>query len=107
MSIAAQIEASRHRAIADAWASVLNTESGRLVVWSILEDCHLFAQTHLGNELDGLRAGMREVGLRILNNRVFPHDVRTFADMQVEHANLMDRLQKEAAMEAQEEQNDG
>ena len=37
MSIAAQIEASRHRAIADAWASVLNTESGRLVVWSILE----------------------------------------------------------------------
>lgn len=99
--IAARMKAKDVR---EAWGSVLSTRAGRLVVWSILEDCHLFQQTYYGHPLDGLRAGMREVGLRILNDRVFPHDTRTFADMQVEHAELMERIEAEAI---RERENDG
>lgn len=97
----------REKDVREAWASVLATPAGRLVVWSILEDCLLFQQTHHGHPLDGLRAGQREVGLRILNNRVFPHDTRTFATMQIEHAELMQRIEREAQLEAEKEQDDG
>lgn len=97
----------REKDVREAWHSVLSTREGRLVVWSILEECHLFQQTHHGHPLDGLRAGMREVGLRILNERVFPHDTRTFATMQIEHAELMQRIEREAALEAEKEQDDG
>lgn len=92
--------------VRQAWDAVLRTREGRLVMWSILERCHLFAQTHLGTDLDGLRAGQREVGLMILNERIFPHDVRTFAAMQIEHAELMDRIQLAAEQQAEKEQAD-
>lgn len=92
--------------VREAWGTVLSTREGRLVIWSILEECHLFAQTHHGHPLDGLRAGMRDVGLRILNDRVFPHDVRTFATMQIEHAELMQRIEREAELEAERTQDD-
>lgn len=92
--------------VREAWHSVLSTQAGRLAVWSILEECHLFAQTHHGHPLDGLRAGMREIGLRILNDRVFPHDVRTFATMQIEHAELMQRIEREAERATKEDQDD-
>lgn len=101
------IHESRSRSIIAAWDAVLDTAEGRLVVWSILEDCLLFQQTHHGNDLDGLRAGMREVGLRILQGRIFPHDARTFSGMQVEHALLMERIQSQAELEAQEDHANG
>lgn len=93
--------------VRQAWDEVLRTTAGRLVLWSILERCHLFAQTHHGNDLDGWRAGQREVGLMILNERIFPHDVRTFAAMQTEHAELMDRIHLAAEQQAEKEQTDG
>lgn len=101
------IHENRSRTIAAAWDSVLDTAEGRLVVWSILEECLLFQQTHHGNDLDGWRAGMREIGLRILQGRVFAHDVRTFGGMQTEHALLMERIKSQAEMEAQEDHANG
>lgn len=96
----------RARAIDAAWGKILSDEAGRLVVWSILDRCMLFQQTHHGNDLDGLRAGMREVGLQILQGHVFPHDPRTFASMQVEHAELMDRIQQQVDLETEKENDD-
>ncbi|QRZ14728.1 hypothetical protein JWJ88_17335 [Paracoccus methylovorus] len=92
--------------VRQAWDTVLRTREGRLVIWSILERCYPFAQTHHGNEMDGWRAGQREVGLMILNERIFPHDVGTFAAMQTEHAELMDRIQLAAEQQAEREQAD-
>ncbi|MBD9528243.1 hypothetical protein [Paracoccus sp. PAR01] len=88
MNVAAIIKENRDRKLRQAWDAVLRTPEGRLVIWSILEHCHLFSQTHAGDANDGFRAGMREVGLRVLNQQVFPHDVKTFAGMQVEHAEM-------------------
>lgn len=104
--VAEIIAARRALEARQAWAVMLGTREGRLVVWSVLELCHLFAQTHAGDAHDGFRAGMREVGLRILNERVFPHDARTFAAMQTEHAELMDRIQFAAEQQAERDQAD-
>jgi hypothetical protein len=92
--------------VRQAWGTVLGTREGRLVMWSILERCHVFARTYYGNDLDGFREGQREVGLMILNERIFPHDVRTFAAMQIEHAELMDRIQLAAEQQAEKETSD-
>lgn len=100
MSIEETIARNRADEIAQAWAETLDTESGRLAVWSILERCHLFASTFTGDPLTGAHAeGERSIGLMILRDRVFPHDPRTFADMQAEHAALMDRLRTAAELE--------
>lgn len=104
--VAEILMANRDRAISDAWSAMLRSTDGRLVMWSILERCHLFSQTHVGTALDGFRAGMRDIGLHILNDRIFPHDVRTFANMQVEHAEMMQRLQLAAEQEAEKETSD-
>lgn len=96
----------RAAAVEAAWARVLSEEAGRLVVWSILDRCLLFQQTHYGNDLDGLRAGMREVGLQILQGHVLPHDPRTFASMQVEHTELMDRIQQQVDLETEKDNED-
>lgn len=92
--------------VRQAWDDVLRTREGRLVAWSILEACYLFSQTHAGDAHDSFRAGMREVGLTMLNRHIFPHDVRTFAAMQTEHAALMDQIQHAAEQQAEREQAD-
>lgn len=97
------IAQNRENSIAGAWERVLDTSDGRLVIWSILDGCWLFSQTHLGNEMDGLRAGMREVGLKLLRERIFPHNVRTFSDMQMEHADLMERIERAVELETEPE----
>lgn len=98
-AVAELIAANRQRSIDAAWDKVLGTPEGRLAVWSILEDCGVFQITTTGSPTDQWRAGFRDAGLSLLNNRVFPHDVRTFADMQVEHAELMQRIQLQAELE--------
>jgi len=97
---------NRDRKIRQAWEAVLRQPEGRLAIWSILENCHLFSQTHAGDAHDSYRAGMREIGLRILNDRVFPHDTRTFAGMQTEHAEMMAEIQHAAEQQAKREQAD-
>ncbi|MTH65068.1 hypothetical protein [Paracoccus shanxieyensis] len=106
MSIAELIATTRERNITEAWNRVLDSADGRLVVWSILERCSLFRQTHWGNDLDGFRAGQRDIGLIVLNERVFPHDVQTFPNMQMEHAALMERIERAAEQEAEKENPD-
>ncbi|SET75227.1 hypothetical protein [Paracoccus homiensis] len=100
MSIREDIIEQRAMQVRQAWDAILRQPEGRLAVWSILEGCHLFGQTHFGNDLDGFRAGQRDIGLGILRDRVFPHGSKTFTDMQIEHADLIDRLEAAAERDA-------
>lgn len=104
--IAELIQRNREASIAEAWKRVLDTPEGRLAVWSILERCGVFQITTTGSATDQWRAGFRDAGLVLLNERVFPHDVRTFASMQVEHAELMQRIQLQAQLELKEGETD-
>lgn len=101
-AVADLIAHNREQNIAEAWRRVLDTPEGRLAVWSILERCGVFQITTTGSTTDQWRAGFRDAGLVLLNERVFPHDVRTFASMQVEHAELVQRIQREAQLEVKE-----
>ena len=92
-AIAELIAKNRENSVNAAWQAVLDTPEGRLVMWSILERCGVFQITTSGSSLDQWRAGFRDLGLTVLNERIFPHGVRTFATMQVEHAELMQRIE--------------
>lgn len=102
-AVAELIAKNRSASIDAAWAKVLGTPEGRLAVWSVLERCGIFQVTTTGTAMDSWRAGFRDAGLTLLTERVFPHDVRTFADMQLEHAQLMQRIQLQAELEARED----
>lgn len=104
--VSEMIERQREATISGAWRDVLDTDAGRLVVWSILERCGIFQITTSGSPLDGWRAGFRDAGLAILAERVFPHDTRTFAAMQLEHAEMMQRIQLHAEREAEKDDDD-
>lgn len=69
-----------------AWNDVLSTESGRAVIWSILQGTYLFDQTHGGDAMDGFRAGQRQVGLLILRNHVMPAGLDMLLRLQTEAA---------------------
>ena len=102
---------SRDRAFADvvqgqidrAWAEVLETESGRAVVWSILQGTYLFDQTHGGDSLDGFRAGQRQVGLMILRNHLMPAGLDMLCRLQTEAAAREDRARLIARNDDQQE----
>ena len=95
------------REIADAWHAVLSTEQGRLVVWSVLERCHLYETTYTGNQLAAFMEGERNIGLSILNDHVFVEGVSLYADMLIEgearDARLQDALEQ---LETAEQEHD-
>ncbi|OJH45183.1 hypothetical protein [Paracoccus sp. SM22M-07] len=76
----------------DAWGTVLGSEEGRAVIWSILQATFLFDQTHVGDALDGFRAGMREVGLQVVRNRIQPAGFDVLGTLQREAAERADRF---------------
>lgn len=65
----------------NAWSAVLATDDGRKVIWSILSMCHLYHLSYSGNSLSNLMEGERNIGLRILNERIFPNGVKIYAEM--------------------------
>lgn len=75
-----------------AWGKLLNDEAGRLVVWSILEKCHLYHTTYTGNADTNFREGERSVGLKILQEHIFPLGPEYLLKMQIEFQERVERI---------------
>jgi len=94
------------REIQNAWASLLSTESGRMVAWTILDHCHVFSTTYTGNAASNFLEGERSVGLKILKGQILPNGPHLLADMMVEADDRHDRLLAQAMAEIDGEQDD-
>lgn len=94
------------REVQNAWASLLSTESGRMVAWTILDHCHVFSTTYTGNAASNFLEGERSVGLKILKGQILPNGPHLLADMMVEADDRHDRLMSQAMAEIDGEQDD-
>lgn len=100
-------EALLAQEIADAWFEMINTKSGRLVLWSILEKCGTMDFSHYGGEIDILRKGRQQIGSELLSDYVFPYGVAPYTDMLLE-AEIRDQaLELAAAQTEREKENEG
>lgn len=90
-----------------AWASMLQTEAGRLIAWSILDHCHVFSSTFTGNAGSAFLEGERSVGLKILKGFILPQGNHLLGDMMDEAAARFDRLTAVAEFQVNGEENDG
>lgn len=78
---AALLEAAKINA---GFAQALDTQSGRAMLWWILEQCALFQQSHSGNALHtAFACGKKEIGL-FLVGRIEAVDPAGFVRMQME-----------------------
>lgn len=91
------------------WGELLRAPAGRLILWSILEKCHLFETTYTGNAASNFLEGERSVGLKILQERVFPLGMDIYTSMLLEaearEKRLMDAIKAED--ERQMKENEG
>lgn len=58
--------------IARTWGVMMGTVDGRRLVYSILEECDLFAVNFHGNQRDVFDKGRQSVGSELLTKHVFP-----------------------------------
>ena len=98
-----KVQEQIERDLRAAWGHMLNTPAGRLVVWSILEKCHIFHSTYTGNADTNFREGERSVGLKILNDHIFPLGTEYLGDMMSQNAARIEQIEMAIA---EEEQND-
>ena len=97
-----QLVAERYaEEVSGAWKTLLETRPGRLVIWSILEPCHIFHTTYTGNADTNFREGERSIGLKLLERHIFPHGFHYLADMMSDHAAFLNELR--AAVEEEQE----
>lgn len=90
--LAAATGALVDREIEAAWASMLKTEAGRLIAWSILDKCHVFSSTYTGNAGSNFLEGERAVGLKVLKQHIIPFGPHVLAEMMAEASDRHDRL---------------
>lgn len=99
------VEAQRDQLIQDAWAAMLETEEGRLILWSILDRAGVNQFPYFGDRRDDEFRGRQRVGSEILDSHVFPLGMSYYTDMLLEaealHNNL--RVEVEASYTTQEE----
>lgn len=92
------------REIESAWASMLGTEAGRMIAWSILDKCHVFSSTYTGNAGSNFLEGERSVGLKVLKQHVLPFGSHVLSDMMEEAAARHDRLMNVAMGKVEQEE---
>lgn len=66
------------RQVANAFASILSSPEGRLAIWWLLDQCHVFSSTYTGNSAAAFLEGERNVGLKILKGHIFPNGHQVF-----------------------------
>ena len=84
----------REQEVTRAWAEVLSSHKGRLVIWDILEQCGVYRSTYTGNAMGTFLEGQRQIGLWMLAERITAHSPRTFPEMQLEAAEFEERLRR-------------
>ena len=79
-----KIEASIEDEINLAWETLLLLPAGRMFIWSIMDQCHFFADTFTGNAQGAYMDGERNVALKIFEERIRPLGMKVFTDMLLE-----------------------
>lgn len=98
-----EVEERMEKEIANAWQDLLATESGRLILWSILDKCGCHNFDFYGTDLDTLNRGRQQIGGEILRDFVFPAGVSVYAEMLVE-AEIREKVLRQAAELDQKEE---
>lgn len=70
--------------INECWASLLTTEGGRLLLWSILQKCGIHQHPHYDSGLDAVHKGRQQIGQELLDEFVWPHGMQFYTDMLLE-----------------------
>lgn len=96
-----EVQARLEADIQLAWEGLLAQEAGRLIVWSILEKCHLFDTTYTGNAASNFLEGERSIGLKLLQEFILPLGIKKFTRILEEAEEREDRIRR-----ALEEEND-
>lgn len=86
-----------------AWGKILNDPLGRIAVWSILEKCHIFQTTYTGNADTNFLEGERSVGLKMLQEHIFPLGAEYLAQMMEENAARIAEIEMAIEQEASED----
>jgi len=94
------------REVQNAWAALLQTDQGRLIAWSILDECHVFSTTYTGNAASAFLEGERSVGLKILKGQIFPNGNHILGEMMDEASARHDRLMAVAEGQIQGDSHD-
>lgn len=92
--------------VRDAWRDLMATESGRLIMWSILDKAGMFVFPHYGDSTDTLLRGRQQIGSELLNDYVFPNGVAAYTDLLLEAEARKQRLDVIAEQEARKEEED-
>lgn len=80
------------REVQNAWASLLDSEGGRLIAWAILDKCHVFSSTYTGTAASHFLEGERSVGLKVMKEHILPFGPRVLAQLMEEAEDRFDRL---------------
>ena len=97
-----KVEELLKRDIDNAWSALLETQSGRLILWSILDKCGLNNFAFNGNAHDALQKGRQQIASEILNEYVYPKGMQVYADMLLE-AEARDKRLVDAATVVEQE----
>lgn len=101
-----RVQDQLERDVRAAWGSILNSEAGRLVVWSILSRCHIYHTTYTGNADTNFREGERSIGLKILQQHVFPLGAEYLPQMMNEFSDRAERIGIALDQEGQDDRRD-
>ena len=83
-----------------AWRSVLSSQEGRLVLWSILEMAGVFRETFSTNQaISAFSEGRRHIGLSILKDRMLPFDPSILGALMAENTERLARIERELERE--------
>lgn len=94
------------REIHNAWASLMETEGGRLIAWSILDKCHVFSTTYARSADTHFLEGERSVGLKVMKEHILPLGTANLAVIMEEAQDRIDRLRAVAEAQLEKEQID-
>lgn len=87
-----------------AWGKILNDPMGRVAVWSILEKCHIFQTTYTGNADTNFLEGERSVGLKVLEEHIFPLGTEYLMQMMDENAARIAEIEMAIEQEASDDE---
>lgn len=104
-----QITETLRASEANAWEKLLQTEAGRWVVHTILEECGVWRQSFTPQEADAtaFNEGRRSIGLQLMRDRVMVDGSDVFSKMLAEHDARIERIRIAIKTDEEKEQSDG
>lgn len=97
--------AEKHqRELMNAWAWMIKQPAGRLLIWELLDRCHILGSSFTANSAQAFLEGERNIGLVILKEYLLPLDAGVLGDLMREAQDRFDHLTAVAEAEIRQEQ---